>query len=316
MGNVDPHRAYLDNGLYLRQLIESFLPPDWSWKGKRVLDFGCGAGKVIRQFADESSQAEFWGCDIHGPSIRWLQDNLCPPFSVFRCSEEPGLPQEDGYFDLIFALSVYTHITDHWAGWLLEHHRTLADRGLLFASFLGEAMMEPLIGQQWSEDEIGMNALLAGYPWDLGGPITFISPWWLKAHWGRAFEILELKPYTGGDPPAGHGLVLMRSKPVELTSEDLERLEPDEPREIMALRHHARQLRDETLQLRQAHKELASRLQAAELRTGLPSVPGTPGTLRERVMKLTRSRGRLSATLSLSAEIVSAPPAPEQAHEP
>ncbi|MBV9363211.1 MAG: class I SAM-dependent methyltransferase, partial [Solirubrobacterales bacterium] len=44
----------------------------------------------------------------------------------------------EGYFDLIFAWSVYTHITDRWAEWLLEHHRVLADDGLLFASFIGE----------------------------------------------------------------------------------------------------------------------------------------------------------------------------------
>jgi SAM-dependent methyltransferase len=265
MGDADPVAAYLENGRFLRGLIESFLPDDWSWSGKRVLDFGCGAGKVIRHFAAESADGEFWGCDIHGPSIDWMQSSLCPPFHAFECNEEPSLPQQNSYFDLIFAWSVYTHITDHWAGWLLEHHRTLADDGLLLASFLGEAMIEPLIGQQWDEDRIGMNALLAGHPWDLGGPIVFISPWWLRAHWGRAFEIVELRPYTGGNPPAGHGLVLLRRKPVKLTVDDLELIDPAEPREILALQHHIRQLRDETLDLRRAHADLAVQLHSAQL---------------------------------------------------
>jgi len=187
---------------------------------------------------------------------------------------------------LTFAMSVYTHITDHWAGWLLEHHRVLADGGLLLASFLGEAMMEPLIGEQWCEDRIGMNSLLAGHPWDLGGPITFISPWWLRMHWGRAFEILELRPYTGGDPPAGHGLVLMRKKSVQLTIEDLKRLEPGEPREIVALQHHTAQLRDETLQLRRAYKDLAGRLQAAE--AAQAQSRSQPAPARERTSALFR----------------------------
>ena len=264
MGDADPVGAYLANGRYCRELVESLLPDDWSWSGKRVLDFGCGAGKVIRQFSAESAASEFWGCDIHGPSIEWMQQNLCPPFHAFQCEETPGLSQADESFDLIFALSVYTHITEHWAGWLLEHHRTLADGGLLVASFLGEAMLELLIGEPWSEDHIGMNSLLAGYPWDLGGPVTFISPWWLRAHWGRAFDILELRPHTGGETPAGHGLVVLRKKPVQLTVEDLERLEPDEPREILALQHHVQQLRAETLQIRRAHDDLAARMHAAE----------------------------------------------------
>jgi hypothetical protein len=83
-------------------------------------------------------------------------------------------------------------------------------------------------------------------PWDLGGPITLHSPWWLRAHWGRAFDILALKP--GGEKPGSHGLILLRRKPVHLTVEDLERLEPDEPREVSALQHHVGQLRDETFQ--------------------------------------------------------------------
>lgn len=250
MGDQDPAGAYLNNGRFLRDLLESFLPEDWSWQGQRVLDFGCGAGKVIRQFADESDTGEFWGCDIDGPSIDWMQQNLCPPFHAFQCEETPRLPQADGYFTLIFAMSVYTHITDHWAGWLLEHHRVLADGGLLFASFLGEAMTEPLLGEPWNDQLYGMNTLWAGQSWDIGGPIAIISPWWLRAHWGRAFEILELRPSTTVDPPAGHGLVLMRKKPVRPTIADLERPEPNEAREFTALQHQVRQLRQETVKLR------------------------------------------------------------------
>lgn len=259
--------GYSDQGRYQRKLIESFLPADWTWKGKRVLDFGCGSGKVMRQFADVAHEAEIWGCDIDAPSIEWVQGNLCPPFHAFACDEEPGLaPIESGYFDLIFAFSVYTHITDHSAGWLLEHHRALRDGGYLLATFLGEATIGPLKGEQWSDDGIGFNPLLAGYPWERGGPIVFISPWWLKAHWGRAFEIEQLRPYERDDPPSGHGLVLAKRKPVQLTTEDLERLEPNEPREITALQHHVRQLRDETLDLRRAHDLAAAGLAAAQAR--------------------------------------------------
>jgi hypothetical protein len=34
----------------------------------------------MRQFLPEAEEAEFWGCDIDGPSIEWLQENLAPPF--------------------------------------------------------------------------------------------------------------------------------------------------------------------------------------------------------------------------------------------
>jgi hypothetical protein len=128
-------------------------------------------------------------------------------------------------------------------------------------------MIEQLIDEQWDEEKIGMNSLVHGASWDLGGPITLHSPWWLRAHWGRAFEILDLRPHTGGDRPAGHGLVLMRKKPVQVTAEDLQRLEPGEPREISALQHQVEQLRDETLKLQaSASWRITAPLRAAKRR--------------------------------------------------
>jgi SAM-dependent methyltransferase len=243
-------------GAAARAQNDAMLPEDWSWEGKRVLDFGCGVGKVLRHFADEAMIAEFTGCDIHPPSIEWPQRNLCPPFTAFRCSEEPRLPQPDGYFNLIYAISVYTHLTDRWADWLLEHHRVLTPDGLLLASFLGEGMIEPLIREDWDENRIGMNSLWAGKSWDDGGPISFHSPWWLHAHWGRAFEIVRIVPHTGNKSPEGHGLILLRRKPVQMSAEDLKRVEPGEQREVHALAHQAEQLRRETLELRAENAKL------------------------------------------------------------
>ena len=234
----------------MRSLIESMLPAEWNWSGRRVLDFGCGAGRVLRHFEREAANSEFWGCDIDGRSIEWLNRNLNPPFQALQCDEAPGLPFPDGKFDLIYAMSVYTHIGGDWAGWLLEHHRLLAKGGLLLATFLGEGMIGELTAEQWGDDRIGMNALLAGNPWDIGGPFTLQSPWWIEAHWGRAFDIVAMRPHTGDDKPAGHGLVLLRRKPVRLTVQDLEKLEPNEPREVSALQHLVKQLRQETLELR------------------------------------------------------------------
>jgi SAM-dependent methyltransferase len=260
MGDRDPVGVYERTGRGHRELIEATLPGDWSWSGRRVLDFGCGVGRVLRHFGPETAEGEFWGCDIDRPSIAWMREHMSPPFHVFECDEAPSLPQQDRYFDLIYAFSVYTHLTDHWAGWLLEHHRVLADDGLLLASFLGEGMYWEQTGEEWDDDRVGMNTLAHGAPWDVGGPIILHSPWWLRAHWGRAFEILELRAHTGENRPAGHGLVLMRKKPAQLTTEDLERLEPGEPREITALEHQVEQLRDETLRLRDALAQSESEL--------------------------------------------------------
>ena len=260
MGEENPVKVYEDTGRLHRDLLESVLPDDWTWQGKRVLDFGCGVGRVLRQFAPEAGEAEFWGCDLDKPSLEWLEASLSPPFNFFESGEAPGLPQPDGSFDLIYAYSVYTHFTDNWAGWLREHHRVLADGGLLFATFLGKGMLEPLTGEKWDEDQIGMNPLMHGYPWDRGGPIAINSPWWIRAHWGRAFDIVELLPVIEEGVPS-HGVIVARKKPVAVSVEDLLAFEPDEPRELRSVLHHVEQLADETYRLRVAHETQAAQIE-------------------------------------------------------
>ncbi len=61
----------------------------------------------------------------------------------------------------------------------------------------------------------------------------------------------------------------MRKKPVELSEEDLTRIEPDEPRELLALQHQVEQQRDEELRLRRLlaeHGEQAQLLAMQEQR--------------------------------------------------
>jgi SAM-dependent methyltransferase len=262
-GNVDPNdaeRAYDAVGRGIRSIIESLLPSGWIWSGKRVLDFGCGAGRVLRQFQLETKHAEFLACDIHRPSIDWINENLSPPFTAVYCDEAPALIFPNGYFSLVYAISVFTHLTDHSAGWLLELRRILADDGFLLVTFLGEGMIDEIIHEEWKEDRIGFNAVRHGDSWDHGGPMTFISPWWIRAHWGRAFDIVELRPYTGhiAGKPFGHGLLLMRKRPRDVTIEDIVRIEPNEPREIAALQHNIAQLSKELRELRAWSQSLSS----------------------------------------------------------
>src|SRR5580704_16973608 len=76
VGNDNPEEAYDKIGRGIREIIESMLPASWTWDGARVLDFGCGAGRVLRHFLAETERAEFWGCDIDVSSIRWVERNL------------------------------------------------------------------------------------------------------------------------------------------------------------------------------------------------------------------------------------------------
>jgi SAM-dependent methyltransferase len=231
-----------------RERIERLLPDEWSWEGKRVLDFGCGAGRTLRHFLAEAEHAEFHGCDIDEPSIAWLTEHFFPPLHAFLSGEQPQLPQPDGFFDVVYALSVFTHLTDQWAGWLLELHRVLKPDGLLFATFLNEGLWPDFGRGPWDEDRVGMNVIKTWTPWDSGGPVVFHSEWWIREHWGRQFEVLFLERHDPTETPGGQGAVLLKSRPERLEPTELERPSNDE-RELEALRHNVAQLHREASEL-------------------------------------------------------------------
>jgi SAM-dependent methyltransferase len=254
----DPYAFYEEVGAGCREQILRMLPAGYELEGRRLLDFGCGAGRTLRHFVDEADSAEIWGCDIDDEAIDWLKRNLCPPLHALRNEAEPGLPFEDGHFDLVWALSVFTHLTDSWAAWMLELHRVLAEDGILIATTLGPRHSERLAKERWEEDRTGMNALRPWASYPDGAPVVLHSTWWLRAHWGRAFELLEIDE---APPARAQRWLAMRKRDVTLSVEDLERPEPGEPREFTSVSHHVRQLRRE---LEDAHGRLAE--QARRLR--------------------------------------------------
>lgn len=249
-GPLSDDRNYEVNGRRARDTIVDLLPPDWSWEGKRVLDFGCGPGRVLRQFLPEADRAKLHGCDMYAPSIEWLERHVPENVEVFTNPRLPPLEYPDSHFDLIWAVSVFTHLTDSWSRWLLELHRLLGSDGLLIATFHGGEDFKgmEIYDETWDEDRIGMNVLRPGTSWEDGGPAVFHSHWWLEAHWGRAFEIEQIHPTGFGR--LSQGVVLLRKKDVELEPEDLERPEPGETRELEAVSHNVRQLCKEIAFLR------------------------------------------------------------------
>jgi SAM-dependent methyltransferase len=245
------HNRYDAVGRASRDTIVAHLPSDWNWEGKRVLDFGCGAGRTLRHFQPEAGQAEFVGCDIDAESIGWVNSHLSGTARGVVSGEWPPLPFADDSFDLVYALSVFTHLTDSWSAWLLELRRVLAPGGLLIASFLGEGMSSTIAREAWDEDRIGMNVLLAHRPWHRGGPMVMLSPWWIREHWGRAFAIESI---DDGAVSGAQGLVVARPAGGEVTAAELEHVDLGEPRELMALRHNVQQLRAESAALEREYE--------------------------------------------------------------
>lgn len=106
--------------------------------GDRILDLGCGSGRMIRHLLPLSGNCEIWGLDISAEHILWCQRNLSPPFHFATTTKVPHLPFGDSSFRFIYCGSLFTHIDDLADAWLLELRRLLAPDGRLYLTLHDE----------------------------------------------------------------------------------------------------------------------------------------------------------------------------------
>jgi SAM-dependent methyltransferase len=260
-------RVFASIGRAIYSCIRDAVPHE---DGQKILDFGCGSGRVLRWFAAEPG-VDLAGCDIHPSSITWMQTAFDPGIRLYVNSETPPLPEPDNTYDLVYCGSVFSHLTN-WAPWLLELRRILRPGGALVASFHGMGFWDQGFhgsrGVPWSEDETGILIEHYGSTFDEGwGPAVYMSDWWVREHWGRALDIERLEPAgfgITGNHTGGQGWMVGR-KPadtVAATASELE-LPSSDPRETMAalrgrqlayeeIGHLTAYLRSVTAQLRRA----------------------------------------------------------------
>ena len=183
-------------GRGVKQTIVRCLPPGFEFRGSRCLDFGCGIGRVIRQFAAEAQSAEFWGCDIDGTSIRWAVENMTPPFRFYQMSQAPSLPFEDSSFDLIYSIAVFSQVYDDWHQWAVEIRRVLKPGGVFFMSYAGQTPFEEMLSLPYDgfDPHPGLYVKNPFNSWNRGGPMVFMSPAWVERHWGSLFDIDFVAP--------------------------------------------------------------------------------------------------------------------------
>jgi SAM-dependent methyltransferase len=102
-----------------------------------VLDFGCGCGRVLRQWRGVAGPA-FFGTDYNPRLVQWCQrsvHNAC----VSKNELTPPLTYDAGTFDLVYAVSVFTHLPEAMQNvWLVEIQRIMRPGGILLATLSGE----------------------------------------------------------------------------------------------------------------------------------------------------------------------------------
>lgn len=170
------HAAYIDLRLFLTGKREKDLPPlrlrdvgggDFRKIGEdlaallvrhglkpehRVLDIGCGVGRVALPLTRHITTGTYDGFDIVKRWIRWCRRHITPAHPNFRFTHanvynshynrrgvpasQFRFPYEDASFDFVFATSVFTHLGPAAArNYLRESHRVLRPGGTFLGTF-------------------------------------------------------------------------------------------------------------------------------------------------------------------------------------
>ena len=164
---------------------------------RRILDFGCGPGRVLDCIHDMHPTAELFGCDIDGEAVSWAADALGDIASFEANDMEPPLPFADDSFDLIYGISVFTHLPeDLQLAWLSELRRVLKPGGLLLTTKLNPEAYE------YVPEPIKQRASQTGFvywgeaPETEGLPdiyrLAYHTDAYVRRVWEQYFEVLHV----------------------------------------------------------------------------------------------------------------------------
>ena len=158
-----------------------------------LLDFGCGCGRVTRHWVDLGRTAVH-GADANEHAIAWCRANL--PFARFGSNGlAPPLGHGDESFDLVYALSVFTHLPeDLQHAWVRELTRLLRPGGFLLLTTHGERYAERLTPAERATFDGG--GLVVRWPEGAGTNLcsAFHPSSYVKERLAAGLEVAELVP--------------------------------------------------------------------------------------------------------------------------
>lgn len=207
IGNRDPDgflRQGATDAYRIKAAYENVMHREWSAAGA-VLDWGCGCGRVARHLAP-SLGSRFHGCDIDADNVSWCAANLPGEYKASKL--RPPLPYDDESFDVIYGISVFTHLRDKWeAAWLKELHRVLKPGGTILMTVHGQtaidfAALNPSVYKLLMDRVDREGLVVTGDNNQLDGFVefpseyvnVFHSPKHIRDVWGQFFANIELLP--------------------------------------------------------------------------------------------------------------------------
>ncbi|MDP3403893.1 MAG: class I SAM-dependent methyltransferase [Brevundimonas sp.] len=202
-----------------------------------ILDFGCGAGRILD--ALDFGSARVAACDV-GIDVATFSKGAFPAVDVRHTGMAPPLPFENGAFDLVYSFSVFSHLTRSGEdAWLEELSRVGGDRCAYLITVHGDWMIEATLEGEEQETalrdgffyKIVHNRNQTGIDFPEDYEASYHTSQYIREHWSKWFEIIDVVKgenprrylfgdlefeYAGGSVPdfrpMGQDLVIARKR--------------------------------------------------------------------------------------------------------
>jgi len=100
----------------------------------RLLDFGCGWGRITRLFLKQIKAAHIQGIDVDPMFVQVCRSTI-PGVRFDQVPALPPTPFPDASFDVVTGYSVMSHLAEHASlAWVQEFARLLRPGGLMFVT--------------------------------------------------------------------------------------------------------------------------------------------------------------------------------------
>ena len=189
------------------------------WEGGAVLDWGVGCGRLARHWPGEYA-ANLFGCDIDHANVSWCARNLAGSFA--NSDLRPPLPFDAAMFNLVYGISVFTHLkAELQFAWLDELQRITKPGGWVLTTVHGETAIDfhqlgPAAYAKLTAQVAREGILLGSTNSQLDGHVdhqgeyvnVFHSRDYIHARWSEYFDVVALIPgyiFT-------HDLVVLRRR--------------------------------------------------------------------------------------------------------
>jgi SAM-dependent methyltransferase len=116
----------------------------------RILDFGSGYGRILRQFKAAFPEARLAACDILPDAVDFCAETFGA--EPVYAAADPGETQLEGKFDLIWLGSLFTHIdAARWKSLLDLLEDALEPEGLMMFTTQGRFVRDQIAERTWQD---------------------------------------------------------------------------------------------------------------------------------------------------------------------